>query len=154
MLIANWLRSAFDDGLVEYPRFHRELRRTPSTELNLQPGELVQIKSRAESLATLDMNNKTRGRFDVEMVPYCGGTYRVLRRVERIADERTGRMLRLPNVCIVLGNVLWGACLRGNRMFRPGVAARTGAKSGADAWMISQPETSQPNMFHALACVT
>ena len=44
--------------------------------------------------------------FDGEMTPYCGRRFRVLRRVERIIDERTGRMLRLPKDCIVLDGVV------------------------------------------------
>ena len=39
--------------------------------------------------------------WDAEMVPYCGGTYRVLKRVSRIIDEKTGLMKReLENVFV------------------------------------------------------
>ena len=40
--------------------------------------------------------------FDVEMLRYCGREARVLRRVDQIIDEKTGRMLRMKNPCIVL----------------------------------------------------
>ena len=40
--------------------------------------------------------------FDGEMLRYCGQEARVLRRVERIIDEKSGRMLRFKNPCIVL----------------------------------------------------
>ena len=30
--------------------------------------------------------------FDAELVPYCGGVYRVKARVESFLDEKTGRM--------------------------------------------------------------
>ena len=71
--------------------------------LNLQPGELVQVRSKAEILATLDDGVRNRGlSFDVEMEPYCGRTMRVLRRVECILDEKTGKMLRLRKDCIIL----------------------------------------------------
>ena len=43
--------------------------------------------------------------FDGEMLPYCGQEARVLRRVERIIDEKTGRMLHFKNPCIVLDDV-------------------------------------------------
>jgi hypothetical protein len=43
--------------------------------------------------------------FDGEMLRYCGREARVLRRVERIIDEKSGRMLRLKNPCIVLDDV-------------------------------------------------
>lgn len=114
------LKSIFVNVLVEHPHIQGKLRNTPSTRLNLQPGELVEIKSKAEILETLDINNRNRGLlFDVEMVPYCGGTYRVLRRVERILNEKTGRMLTLPNNCIILEGVVCRGCLSRNRLFCP-----------------------------------
>jgi len=36
------------------------------------------------------------------MVRYCGRTFRVLARAERIINENTGAMIALPNDCIVL----------------------------------------------------
>jgi hypothetical protein len=75
----------------------------PIERLNLQPGELVQVRSKAEIMATLDDGVRNRGlSFDGEMAPYCGRTMRVLRRVERILDEKTGKMLRLRKDCIIL----------------------------------------------------
>jgi hypothetical protein len=75
----------------------------PIERLNLQPGELVQVRSKAEIMATLDDGVRNRGlSFDAEMAPYCGRTMRVLRRVERILDEKTGKMLRLRKDCIIL----------------------------------------------------
>jgi hypothetical protein len=79
----------------------------PSGPLDLRAGELVQIRPKAEILATLENGTSNRGlSFDPEMAPYCGGTYRVLRRVERIIDEGSGRMLRLRKDCIMLEGVV------------------------------------------------
>ncbi|MDF2741388.1 MAG: hypothetical protein K0S88_2758 [Actinomycetia bacterium] len=73
--------------------------------LDLQPGELVEVRSQAEIEATLDDKGALRGlRFGAEMLPYCGRQARVLARVERIIDEKTGRMLRLRD-CIILEDV-------------------------------------------------
>jgi len=73
--------------------------------LNLRPGELVEVKSRAEIEATLDDQGALRGlRFGAEMLPYCGRRARVLDRVDRIIDEKTGRMLKLRD-CILLEDV-------------------------------------------------
>jgi len=73
--------------------------------LNLQSGELVEVKSLPEIEATLDDNDAVRGlRFAAEMIPYCGKQARVKARVERIIDEKTGRMLRLRD-CIMLEDV-------------------------------------------------
>ncbi len=77
--------------------------KTPRAVLNLVPGECVQVKTTDEIRETLDGDNKNRGlTFDVEMVRYCGGRYRVRQRVEQIINERTGKMLRLPNDCVIL----------------------------------------------------
>lgn len=94
--------------------------RTPSVSLGLQPGELIRVKSQAEILATCDQSTRNRGMsFDVEMVPYCGGTYRVLKRVTRIINERTGRMQSLANPCIILDKVICQARYSACRLFCP-----------------------------------
>lgn len=80
---------------------------TPAAALDLQPGELVRIKPYGEILRTLNTENRNRGLlFDAEMVPYCGGTYRVLKRVSRIIDEKTGEMQEFRNPCIILASVI------------------------------------------------
>jgi len=89
-----------------YPFVAGKLRKTPLETLNLQPGELVQIRNKEEILATLDNQNRNRGlQFGFEMLTYCGGIYRVLHRVNRIIDEKTGKMLNMKYPCIVLQGV-------------------------------------------------
>ena len=89
-----------------YPFIEGRLQKTPVQTLGLQPGERVRVKSKEEIVATLDANNANRGMsFDGEMLRYCGQEARVLRRVERIIDEKSGRMLRFKNPCIVLDDV-------------------------------------------------
>jgi hypothetical protein len=81
--------------------------RTPREDLNLQPGELVRIKSREEIMATLDANLLNRGMgFDAEMSRFCGRTARVKARATRIVDERSGRMLTMKNPCIILEDIV------------------------------------------------
>jgi hypothetical protein len=88
---------------VTYPHIEGMLVTTPTAELHLQPGEFVQVKSKEEILATLDRRNRNRGLlFDSEMIRYCGGTYRVLKRVNQIVDEKTGKILRMKGPCIIL----------------------------------------------------
>jgi hypothetical protein len=80
---------------------------TTSGSLGLQPGEIVEVKSREEIFATLDEADKTQGlRFDSEMLKYCGQRARVLRRIEKIIDEKTGRMLRIKRDCVILSGVI------------------------------------------------
>lgn len=90
-----------------YPFIEGTAEKTPLEVLNLQPGELVEVRTKEEIFATLDKSQKNRGLwFDSEMLPYCGGIYRVLRRVHRIIDERTRKMVVMKNPCIVLEGVI------------------------------------------------
>jgi len=85
----------------------RTNRVTADQKLGLREGEMVRVKDVQEIVNTLDDNSKNRGLwFDAEMVPYCGGTYRVQQRVNQIIDEKTGKMLRFKNECIMLEGVV------------------------------------------------
>ena len=80
---------------------------TPDDTLGLQPGEVVEVKSKEEIFATLDSEDRTRGlSFDTEMLKYCGRRAKVLRRIERIIDEKTGRMLRIKRDTVILDGVV------------------------------------------------
>jgi hypothetical protein len=79
----------------------------PEPLLELQPGEWVRVKSKEEIGATLNPKGRNRGLwFDREMVQYCGNVYRVRRRVSKIIDEPTGRVLELKNDCVTLEGVV------------------------------------------------
>lgn len=110
-------------GGVPYPRRAGLIpmgRPTPTTELGLQEGEWVKVKSYKEILATCNEENRNRGMFfDAEQVPYCGGTYRVHRRVTKIVNENTGRMMSMKNPCIVLEDVFCRSHYSDCRMFCP-----------------------------------
>jgi hypothetical protein len=96
-------------GCKRYPFIEGKARNgnTPSELLGLQPGEIVEVKSKEEIFATLDENDKTDGlRFDSEMLKYCGRRAKVLRRVEKIIDEKTGRMLRIKRDTVILDGVI------------------------------------------------
>ena len=93
---------------------------TPTATLNLQPGELVRVKSQDEILQTVNTANKNRGlHWDAELVPYCGGMYRVLKRVTKIIDEKSGRMQEMKTPAIILDSVTCGARYSACRMFCP-----------------------------------
>jgi hypothetical protein len=95
--------------------------KTPSATLNLQPGELVRVRSKDEIMHTLNAQQRNRGLyFDVEMTPFCeDGSFRVLKRVERIIDEKTGRMVKIPNPCLILDGVTCSGYRSVDRMFCP-----------------------------------
>lgn len=82
-------------------------QKTPTSTLDLQAGEQVRVKSLPAIACTLDAANNNRGlSFDVEMAPYCGEFHRVARRVTRIVDERTGKLITMKTPCIVLDGVV------------------------------------------------
>lgn len=94
-------------GGRRFPFIEGKLHKTPDATLGLRPGELVRIMSKEEIVDTLDVNNRNRGMsFDAEMLRYCGREARVRQRVEKIIDEKTGRMIRLKTSCIMLEDVI------------------------------------------------
>jgi len=107
-------------GGTPYPYRAGELDKTPSAKKDLRPGELVQVKPYGEILKTLNKRNRNRGLFfGEEMVPYCGQVRRVRARVERIVDERSGKMLKLPGECIILEGAICRGDYSEKRLFCP-----------------------------------
>jgi len=106
-----------------FPRRHGTIpdgESTPASTLDLQPGDVVRIKSYKEILSTLDTRDRNRGLlFDAEEVPYCGGKYRVLKRVTRIIDERTGKMREMKTPCFILDSVICQSRYSECRLFCP-----------------------------------
>ncbi len=115
--------NAFTERWLGYRYPHlcgRAGKQTPTAKLDLQAGELVRVRSRDEIMATLGPNMKNRGlHFDVEMAPFCATGERVLKRVERIVDEKTGLLVELPNPCLILDGVTCSGLLSSSRMFCP-----------------------------------
>jgi len=120
-----WLYDRFQFlwGGLPYPRRSGTIpidRPTPGGTLNLQPGELVQIKSYKDILATLNTENKNRGLyFDAEAVPYCGSVHRVRTRLSKFIDEKTGKLVTLRNPSLILEGVWCRSRYSDCRMFCP-----------------------------------
>jgi len=75
-------------------------------ELNLQRGELVQVKSEQEICETLDEHGRHRGLLWMPvMARFCGNTYRIHKRLETIMLESTGELRRVRNT-VLLENVM------------------------------------------------
>ncbi len=107
-------------GGTPYPYREGDCAQTPVGELGLQPGELVRVKPYPQILETLNSRNRNRGLyFDAEMVKFCGNVYRVAKRVRRILDEKTGKMLEFSNPCIILQDVYCRADISKYRLFCP-----------------------------------
>lgn len=153
--IMRWLYDRFQAlrGGIPYPRRWGTIpegQRTPSVTLNLRPGELVRIKSYEEILKTVNTTNKNRGLyFDAEAVPYCGGTYRVLSRVSKILDEKTGKLINLKNESIILEGVYCQARYSECRMFCP----RAIYSYWREAWLerVASHDISESTMVQAAA---
>jgi hypothetical protein len=81
--------------------------KTPKALLDLAPGETVRVKPVEAIKETLDGAQKNRGLYyDLEVTPYSEQCFEVERRVTRIIDEATGRLLSMPGDCILLKNVV------------------------------------------------
>ena len=120
-----WLYDMFQSlwGGIPYPRRNGTIpadQHTPVGTLNLQAGELVQVKSYKEILATLNTENKNRGLyFDAEAVPYCGGIHKVRTRLNKFIDEKTGRLVTLKTSSIILEDAWCRSRYSDCRMFCP-----------------------------------
>ncbi len=70
--------------------------------LNLQPGEKIRVKSIEEIRKTLDENGKYKGlAFTPAQKKYCGGTYVVLKRLERAFNEGTWKMFKMKDTVLL-----------------------------------------------------
>jgi hypothetical protein len=88
--------------------------------LDVQPGELVRVRTPEEIAATLDETGHNRRlSFDREMLPYCGKTLRVQARVDRIIEDKNGRMIKIPKDCLILEGAVCSGCRSAGRWFCP-----------------------------------
>jgi hypothetical protein len=101
-----------------------KLQKTPVEVLDLQPGELVEVKSLDEVKKTLDANGLNRGlHFSPEMIPFCGRQHRVLARADKMIEEGTGRMRTMRNTIILENSICdsatwaFGACPREDHIY-------------------------------------
>jgi len=86
----------------------------------LEPGSMVQVRSKKEIAPTLDATGKTRGLwFDREMLPFCGKTFPVKAKVERFIDEGTGKLIVLKSDCYILDGVVCSGERSDGRWFCP-----------------------------------
>ena len=82
-------------------------KRTPTLKLNLKVGEKVRVRSLDEIRETLDASGCNRGLwFDPgEMAGFCEKELIVSRVLNRLIDEKTGKLRELNNPCVVLSEV-------------------------------------------------
>jgi len=91
------LRTLGYDDWLRGPR-----KRTPTQSLNLQPGELVRVKSRTQIAQTLDHKMSNRGlSVCYEMMRCCGREAEVRYRVDRLINETTGVMREITDTVVL-----------------------------------------------------
>lgn len=112
-------------GGISNPYINGRLKKTPVEVLDLQVGEMVRIKPFEQIMATLDTRNKNRGLWFVppEMGRFCGREARVIKRVERLINERTGELMPMKTPAVVLDDIWCTGRTVENRMFCPRAAA-------------------------------
>jgi hypothetical protein len=77
--------------------------RADGTKLELSVGDWVRIRPNEEIGRTLDAAASHRGLLFTHEMAHCSGeTHRVRSRVERLVDERTGKLLQMKSECIAL----------------------------------------------------
>jgi hypothetical protein len=94
-------------------RLSRSLRRRPKEAaaeppgiLALEPGDWVDVRSVEEIARTLDARGTHKGLwFGAEMLETCGTRKKVVCRVERIMDEKTGRIRPVRDTVMLEGSV-------------------------------------------------
>lgn len=91
-------------GGSDFPSIPRSaLKKTPLVTLGLAPRDPVRVLRSDEIARTLDERSRNRGLwFDREMLKHCGRRYQASRRVERLIDIATGRMVEIATPCVVL----------------------------------------------------
>ena len=122
------------DG-VSYPSMTPETGgAVGSVECRFAPGDTVRVRSMEDIVATLDEGGRHLGLwFDRDMVKHCKRRYNVLKRVDRIIDDVTGRMLEMKTPCLVLAGVeASGEFLR--------FCAQHEYPFWREAWLSSEPE--------------
>lgn len=121
-----------------WPFVHGTLTKTPPGDLDLQPGELVQVLSQHEISATLDRKGRNRGMtFTPEMLEHTGATRRVARRVTRLIDEQSGRMVYPPGDCLVLEDTVCNAKFLG-------LCNRQTESYWREVWLRRSPDPDAP----------
>ena len=136
------LRSLARRPAAQLPRIRRQPGAPRPAPLNLQPGEWVEVRPAAAIAATLDSRNTHRGLYfsAPEMANECGKSFRVRRRLSRIIEESSGRMLTFSNDCIELE----GPLCTGERSIGRWFCAREIYPYWREAWLQRVPAAPAP----------
>jgi hypothetical protein len=90
----------------------------PQGDLDLQPGEWVEVKSAEEIRTLIDAEGKNHGlSFEIEMLQHCGRRYQVAYAIRKVILEdpgrkATGKMVTLTNTVVLEGVACQGLCMK------------------------------------------
>ena len=97
----------------------RKTKATPTTTLNLQPGEWAEVKPLESIFETLDEHANNRGLwFSPNMRLLCGQQRRAARRIHKLIVDGSGEMRGLKNTVFLEGlhcgcaHIAFGGCSR------------------------------------------
>jgi hypothetical protein len=111
LALLNLLRGAL--GLQEIGRLSGAKSTSSKTDLRLQPGEWVRIKSHDQIRQTLDPASRNRGlKFEPEMSEYCGQLFQMGFPVQRMIHEETGEMITVRNTVALKNLTCHGLCAK------------------------------------------
>jgi hypothetical protein len=103
----NQFQNLFFKSKINSPESGTDNKKVRVRRPRLQPGDLVQVKSLDEIMATLDKNRKYRGLYFMgEMRDFCGKKFRVYKNVDRILLECTGEIRKIKTRTVFLENVI------------------------------------------------
>jgi hypothetical protein len=107
--------------------------------LGLKPGDRVRVKRREEIAPTLNERGFNRGLwFDREMLPFCGGSFEVRRRVTHFINDANGEMIRLKTDCLTLEGVVCSGEYSSSRWFCP----RAIHPYWRESWLEREPDST------------
>lgn len=91
-------------GGATFPALPRAGTQPPET--SIEPGCTIRVRAADVIASTLSAQNKNRGLwFDRDMLKHCGKIYQVDRRIDRIIDVSSGRLIAMKTPCFVLRGV-------------------------------------------------
>ncbi len=114
--VKNKLRRCLGLRLIEQVQGCRS--EPPRGNLDLQPGEWVEVKSAAEIRTLIDAEGKNHGlSFEIEMLEHCGRRYQVAYPIRKVILEdpgrkATGKMVALTNTVVLEGVTCQGLCMK------------------------------------------
>jgi hypothetical protein len=111
LVLVNMLRRLF--GFNEIGGLTGLKSQSSKTNLALQPGEWVRIKSPDEIHRTLDPAGRNRGlKFEPEMSESCGKLFQMDVPVNKMIREETGEMIDVKNTVTLKGLTCHGVCAK------------------------------------------